>query len=185
MLDEQEYDGHASIDDDATARIGPPRRPDRGPDPLSLFPPLPTDLGPRLVRARLRSRTIETWCRGRGGAGHPPKRAAGQDPGGDPELKRDGTQVLRGTASVGDDGVVTALEQRLTELKPLTDPVILRDIQLGMRSRRQAVRMAFNQNMGELYPFSLRQKLAVITEPRRCIPVETIHADVRSSRWRC
>jgi hypothetical protein len=72
--------------------------------------------------------------------------------------------VLRGTASVGDNGVVTALEQRLTELKPLTDPVILRDIKLGLRTARQSVRMAFNQSMGELYPFSLRQKLAAITE---------------------
>jgi hypothetical protein len=79
-------------------------------------------------------------------------------------LKRDGTEVLRGTASVGDNGVVTALEQRLTELKPLTDPVILRDIKLGLRTARQAVRMAFDQSMGDLYPFSLRQKLAVITE---------------------
>jgi hypothetical protein len=77
---------------------------------------------------------------------------------------RDGTEVLRGTASVGASGIATALEQRLTELKPLTDPVILRDIKLGMTTRRQTVRMAFDQNMGELYPFSLRQKLAVITE---------------------
>ena len=61
--------------------------------------------------------------------------------------------------------MVTALEQRLTELKPLADPVILRDIKLGLKTGRQAVRMAFDQNMGELYPFSLRQKLAVITEP--------------------
>jgi hypothetical protein len=80
-------------------------------------------------------------------------------------LKRDGTEVLRGTASVGDDGVVTALERRLTELKPLADPVILRDIKLGLRTGRQTVRMAFDQAMGDLYPFSLRQKLAVITEP--------------------
>ena len=42
--------------------------------------------------------------------------------------------------------------------------MILRDIKLGMKTARQRVRMAFDQNMGELYPFSLRQKLEVITE---------------------
>ena len=34
-----------------------------------------------------------------------------------------------------------------------------------MKTRRQSVRMDFDQNMGELYPFSLRDKLKVITEP--------------------
>src|SRR5258705_543894 len=79
-------------------------------------------------------------------------------------LKRDGTEILRGTASVGDAGVATALDQRLTELKPLADPVILRDVKPGMKTKRQTIRMDFDQNMGELYPFSLRDKLKVITE---------------------
>ena len=80
-------------------------------------------------------------------------------------VKRDGTEVLRGTASVGDKGPATALDQRLTELKPLADPVILRDVKVGMKTGRQTVRMGFDQNMGELYPFSLNDKLKVITEP--------------------
>ncbi|RTM13562.1 MAG: hypothetical protein EKK33_10785, partial [Bradyrhizobiaceae bacterium] len=79
-------------------------------------------------------------------------------------VKRDGTEVLRGTASVGEPHAATALEARLGELKPLTDPVILRDVKVAHTSKRQAVRMAFDQTMGDLYPFSLRQKLAVITE---------------------
>ena len=61
--------------------------------------------------------------------------------------------------------VPTALDQRLTELKPLADPVILRDIKVGMKTGRQAARMDLDQNMGELYPFSLADKLKVITEP--------------------
>lgn len=77
-------------------------------------------------------------------------------------VKRDGTEVLRGTASIIDSP--TALGLRLRELKPLADPVILRDVQVGVTGKRQSVRMAFDQNMGDLYPFSLRQKLAVITE---------------------
>ena len=80
-------------------------------------------------------------------------------------IKRDGTEILRGTASVGDDGTETALQTRLNELKPLTDPVILHDIKVGMKTARQTVQMDFDQNMGDLYPFSLREKLKVITEP--------------------
>ena len=34
-----------------------------------------------------------------------------------------------------------------------------------MKTARQRVRVDFDQNMGALYPFSLRRKLAVITEP--------------------
>jgi hypothetical protein len=79
--------------------------------------------------------------------------------------KRDGTEILRGTASVGGSGAETALAKRLGELKPLADPVILADLKVGMKTGRQAVKMDFDQNMGDLYPFSLSQKLKVITEP--------------------
>jgi hypothetical protein len=79
-------------------------------------------------------------------------------------FKRDGTEVLRGTASVGGDGSETALSHRLGELKPLADPVILADIKVGMKTARQPIRMDFDQNMGDLYPFSLADKLKVITE---------------------
>ena len=78
--------------------------------------------------------------------------------------RRDGTEILRGTASVG-DVADTALSRRLGELKPLTDPVILADLKVGMKTPRQAVKMDFDQHMGDLYPFSLEQKLKVITEP--------------------
>jgi hypothetical protein len=79
--------------------------------------------------------------------------------------REDGTEVLRGTASVGVANPPSALEHRLTELKPLEKAVILRDVKVGMRSKRIAVRMDMDQNMGALYPFSLADKLKVITEP--------------------
>ena len=44
-------------------------------------------------------------------------------------------------------------------------PVILRDVHLGMRTKRIPVRMDADQHMGALYPFSLAQKLQAITEP--------------------
>jgi hypothetical protein len=51
------------------------------------------------------------------------------------------------------------------ELAPLTDPVILADVRVGDRSPRRPVGMDVDQNMGALYPFTLRQKLERITEP--------------------
>jgi hypothetical protein len=77
--------------------------------------------------------------------------------------RRDGTEILRGTASVGDVSE-TALSRRLGELKPLTDPVILADLKVGMKTPRQTVKMDFDQHMGDLYPFSLAEKLKGITE---------------------
>ena len=100
--------------------------------------------------------------------------------------KRDGTEILRGTASVGGDGTETALHKRLGELKPLTDPVILHDLKVGMKTARQTVKMDFDQNMGDLYPFSLREKLKVITEPSAYYSQERQSLGPgRSSRWRC
>ena len=43
--------------------------------------------------------------------------------------------------------------------------MILAEVKVGMRSTRTPVRMDFEQHMGALYPFSLAQKLARITEP--------------------
>jgi hypothetical protein len=79
--------------------------------------------------------------------------------------REDGTEILRGTAAVGGNNPPSALEQRISELKPADTCVILRDVQVGMRTRRIPVRMDASQHMGALYPFSLAQKLAAITEP--------------------
>jgi len=53
---------------------------------------------------------------------------------------------------------------RLGELTPLEQPVILHDLKLGHRTKRTRVRMDADQHMGDLYPFSLTQKLQKITE---------------------
>jgi hypothetical protein len=79
--------------------------------------------------------------------------------------REDGTEILRGTAAVGSKNPPSALEQRISELSPPESPVILRDVQVGMRTQRITVRMDATQNMGALYPFSLAQKLEAITEP--------------------
>src|SRR5271165_475236 len=95
-------------------------------------------------------------------------------------VKRDGAEVLQGTASVAGAEGPTALERRLAEgLPPLQDPVILAGIRIGTKTARQRVRVDFDQNMGALYPFSLRRKLAVITEPSWLYDPET----TSESRW--
>ena len=167
MLQAQVYDAHASIHDDATAqKLGFRGGTIEGPTHFSQFAPLGEHLWGRewfetgCISAHYRSVCYE---------GDEVQAILSTASTGARQctiqmIKRDQTEVLRGTASMGDRGASTALKQRLTELKPLADPVILRDVRLGMTFKRQAVRMAFDPNMGDLYPFSLRQKLAVITE---------------------
>ncbi len=168
MLHAQTYDSHASIHDDATAqKLGFKSGTIEGPTHFSQFAPLCERLWGK--------EWFETGCISahyRAAAFEGEEVQAIVDKTVDDKkyctirmLKRDGTEVLRGSASVGRDAPASALDIRLTELKPLTDAVILRDIKIGMTSAPQPVRMDFDQHMGELYPFSLAEKLGVITEP--------------------
>jgi hypothetical protein len=168
MLHAQTYDSHASIHDDATAqKLGFQGGTIEGPTHFSQFAPLCERLWGKAwfergcISAHYRNPSFE----GEEVQAMLAKPAPGQNLCSIQMVKRDGTEVLRGTASVGDGEVVTALEKRLTELKPLADPVILRDVKVGMKTGRQTVRMDFDQHMGDLYPFSLADKLKVITEP--------------------
>jgi hypothetical protein len=167
MLAAQEYDDHASIHDDATAKkLGFRGGTIEGPTHFSQFAPLCEALW---GRAWFEAGCISAHYRNPSFVGEEvqaivSKPAAGQPRADIRMLKRDGTEVLRGSASVGPDAAPSALDRRLAELAPLTDPVVMRDVKVGMRTSRQRVRMDPDQNMGALYPFSLQQKLAVITE---------------------
>jgi hypothetical protein len=80
-------------------------------------------------------------------------------------FKADGTPVLEASASVGPDHGETLLEGRLKALRPARDLVILADLKAGMTGAdSEIVRMGPDQHMGDLYPFSLADKLKVITE---------------------
>jgi len=168
MLHAQTYDSHASIHDDATAqKLGFQGGTIEGPTHFSQFAPLCERLW---GKAWFETGSISAHYRNPSFEGEEvqailAKPEPGQLQSAIQMVKRDGTEVLRGTASVGVGKLPTALEQRLTELKPLADPVILRDVKVGMKTARQTVRMEFEQNMGDLYPFSLADKLKVITEP--------------------
>jgi hypothetical protein len=167
MLHAQTYDSHASIHDDATAqKLGFQGGTIEGPTHFSQFAPL----GERAFGKQW----FETGClsahyrnpvfEGEEVQARIEMPKPGQLTCAIGMMRKDGTEILRGTASVG-DVTETALSQRLKELKPLTDPVILHDIKVGMKTSRQSVNMDFDQHMGDLYPFSLAEKLKVITEP--------------------
>jgi hypothetical protein len=86
-------------------------------------------------------------------------------------------QEYSGHSSIHDDAMAD-LEQRLAKLRPAEKLVILSDLHVGMTGAEdELVRMDPDQHMGKLYPFSLNQKLARITEN------SPWYADASSSPW--
>jgi hypothetical protein len=170
MLAAQEYDAHASIHDDETAqRLGFKGGTIEGPTHFSQFEPLGAHLWGRAwfesgcISAHYRSPVFE----GESVRAFVAKPAAGAKHTTIFMRKADGTEVLAGTLSVDQEAgrAPTALETRLGGLPPLAQPVILHDVAVGMTSRRVSVVMGADQHMGAYYPFSLADKLKVITEP--------------------
>jgi hypothetical protein len=167
MLSEQEYGGHASLHDDAMAeRLGFRGAPIEGPTQFSLFPPLMEHVFGR------------AWFeRGCFSAHYQNMVVEGEETRAFVELPRngaqtarawaqkaDGTPVLEASASVGPGE--TLLRGRMAALRPPQRLVILADLAVGMAGAAdERVRMDPDQHMGALYPFSLNQKLAAITEP--------------------
>jgi hypothetical protein len=81
--------------------------------------------------------------------------------------KADGAPVLTGSASVGPDHPETALAPRLW--RSLENPPaalhIVDQIKVGQRGTElEELTVTFDQSYGALYPFSLEEKLANITE---------------------
>jgi hypothetical protein len=168
MLAVQEYGGHASIHDDATAKkLGFKGGTIEGPTHFSQFAPLGFAIwGARWFSAGCISvhyqapvfegEEVTAFMR------RPPP----QELQAEIWMQRaNGDEILRGSASVGPNFPLSALEQRLETLVPLADPVILADVAVGTKTNRSTVRMQADQHMGALYPFTLTEKLARITEP--------------------
>lgn len=174
MLADQVYDGHRSIhDDQMAAGLGLRAGPIEGPTHFSQFDPLLHQLFGRewfetgCISAHYQNMVVE---------GEEVRAFARQPVGGATFTqiwaeKRDGTPVLTGTASIGPDsghpGCVSEIGQRLAKLRPPKQLVILRDLRVGQRGAGdpEQVRMAMDQHMGDHYPFTLADKLQVITEP--------------------
>ena len=147
MLHAQVYDSHASIHDDATAqKLGFQGGTIEGPTHFSQFAPLCERIWGQAwfetgcLSAHYRNPAFE----GEEVQANIEKPKAGQTICAIGMTKRDGTEILRGTASIGGDGSETALSRRLGELKPLADPVILADIVKSIGRDLPLVRQALS-----------------------------------------
>jgi acyl dehydratase len=189
MLANQEYGGHVSLHDDATAKkLGFAAGPIEGPTHFSQFVPLLERLWGRdwfetgCLSIHFKSPCVEgdevrAWV-------EVPEGMVSTIPSGTDVVgaedgaaengnlvrvgmdKRDGTEVLTGTASIGQSPPESELERRVRTLAPAGELVILADLRVGTKGKViEHVRMDHDVAMGALYPFSLRDKLAVITEP--------------------
>ncbi len=181
MLQEQEYGGHASIHDDAMAeKLGFRAGPIEGPTHFSLFPPLMEKIWGQAwyergcISSHYLNMVVEGEC----------VRAFVELPKDGATTTRawaekaDGTPVLEASVSLGDADGPTLLEQRMAALRPPGKLLILEDLKVGMTGARdERVRMDPDQNMGALYPFSLNQKLAAITEN------SPWYSDAKASPW--
>jgi hypothetical protein len=167
MLAAQQYDNHTSIHDDATAqKLGFKGGTIEGPTHFRQFAPLCVAVwGPRWLAEGCLSAHYRNPCfDGEKVRAYLTKPVPGTTSTSIRMLREDGVEILRGTASIGADNPPSALERRMAELAPPETLVILCDVRPGMRTKRITVRMDPGQHMGELYPFSLTDKLKVITE---------------------
>ena len=181
MLADQEYGGHASIHDDAMAeKLGFRAGPIEGPTHFSLFPPLLARIWGNawFERGCLSSHYLNMVVEGeevRAFAEIPPAGAVSTRVWAE---KADGTPVLEASASLGPNAGPTLLEQRMAGLRPPERLLILEDLTVGMKGAEdEPVRMDPDQHMGALYPFSLNQKLAKITE------TSPWYSDAAASPW--
>ncbi|MGI9219618.1 MAG: hypothetical protein ACR2QS_01120 [Woeseiaceae bacterium] len=191
MLDSQEYDGHLSIHDDKMAEdLGFSGAPIEGPTHFSQFVPLLHDLfgdawfERGCISAHYQNMVVE----GEEVCVFAESLEDGATITTIGAEKRDGTPVLTGTASIGPDYGETEIERRLARLRPSEQLVILSDLEVGQKGAANPddVHMDFEQHMGQLYPFSIADKLKVITENhpyyssddnpwgKRVIPLEMI-----------
>ena len=185
MLMAQAYDGHASIHDDSTAQgLGFKGGTIEGPTHFSQFDPLCHAIwgdewfAHGCISAHYRSPVFE------GEEVRASLERQSADRAAITMAKRDGTEVLKGTVSIGPDHRPSALDERLAGLAPLEQPVLMSDAAVGAKTGRIPVRMDLDQHMGDLYPFSLAGKLERMTEPseiyRKIIPFEMVSVLVNS-----
>ncbi|MBX3641546.1 MAG: hypothetical protein KF720_00575 [Rubrivivax sp.] len=167
MLAEQAYGGHTSIHDDAMAeKLGFRAGPIEGPTHFSQFVPLLAQVWGRdwFERGCLSAHYQNMVVEGESVRAFVELPAPGATRCRAWAEKADGTPVLDASATLGPGP--TLLEERLAQLRPPQRLLILADLRVGQRGLAdERVRMQADQHMGALYPFSLQQKLAKITEP--------------------
>jgi hypothetical protein len=181
MLQEQSYGGHKSLHDDAEAeRLGIKAGPIEGPTHFQQFVPMLHDIWGKdwFERGCLSTHFLNMVFEGEKVRGFVERPAPGATRAKCWAEKEDGTPVLEASATLGPDHGETLLEARMAKLRPASDLVILADMTVGLStSKDEPVRMGADQHMGSLYPFSLNQKLAVITE------ASDWYSDAKASPW--
>jgi hypothetical protein len=165
MLADQEYGGHASVHDDAeAAKLGLAGAPIEGPTHFSQFDALAVEhwgqvwfergcISSHFSNMVVEGEEVQASLTPHGG--HSATINA---------VKHDGTPVLRGTASIGTD---TSTELDARRERGLGDPgelYIVDQLEIGMSAAPVTVTMGFDTHNGALYPFTLGDKLARITE---------------------
>ncbi len=179
MLADQEYGGHSSIHDDAMAeKLGFRAGPIEGPTHFSLFPPLMAKIWGQawFERGCISSHYLNMVVEGEKTRAFAEIPAEGATSTRVWAEKADGTPVLEASASIGPGP--TLLETRMAGLRPPGKLLILEDLTVGMTGAKdERVRMDPDQHMGALYPFSLNQKLAAITE------TSPWYTDAKASPW--
>jgi hypothetical protein len=167
MLAAQEYGGHASIHDSGTAgELGLTGAPIEAPTHFSQFDPLAALLwGPQWFEHGCISGHFSTMVV----EGEEVQASVTVDGAATPArikaVKPDGATVWSGTVSVGPDHGETELDARRARQGPPGELFIIDQMEVGMRRSSGDVTIDHETNNGPLYPFSLDEKLARITEP--------------------
>lgn len=170
MLADQSYGGHESVHDEAeAAKLGLAGAPIEGPTHFSQYEPLLASMwGERwFSHGCLSSHFLNMVIEGQ------QVEASVTVPGPGAESVRidsalaDGTPVLTGTASVGPEHPETALAPRLQKAidKDPGELFILDQLSVGQKGPAgETLTVSFDEHLGNLYPFTLSDKLDSITE---------------------
>ena len=205
MLAEQSYSGHKSVHDDETAaKLGLPGAPIEGPTHFSQFDPLLASIwGERwFSNGILSSHFLNMVIEGEEVQASVSIEGPGATTAKIFAAKTDGTPVLEGTASIDGDASTTALAGRLAKSQE-RDPGelhIIDQLTVGQKGEEaETITIQFDDHLGNLYPFSLAQKLSKITEPmalysakpdgstpfgRPIVPIEMMSVIANSGRKR-
>ncbi len=166
MLGDQTYDGHVSVHDDAMAAdLGLQGAPIEGPTHFSQFDPLGFELfGDEWFRQGCISAHFENMViEGEQVRAHAHRTS---DLSADAWAEKpDGSRVLTATLTIG--GATRLLDERL-ERATTADPgdlYIVDRLEVGMSTGPDDATLDSTSSNGDLYPFSLADKLAAITEP--------------------
>ena len=165
MLADQVYDDHLSVHDESNAAaLGLTGAPIEGPTHFSQFDPIALELfGDEWFRTGCISSHFSTMVVEGEQVVAEARRTSDQSAD-ITATKSDGATVLTGTLSVAPHPE-TALEHRLANARPAGDLFIVDQLFVGMTSDEGRITsMDLTNGNGPLYPFSLEQKLAGITE---------------------